>query len=322
MRMISLAAVLHITLAGLVSAQQAPQFSLHMLNPFLYQPAAAGIDNSLLLSGSYRNQWIGLPGSPVSLNLSAQMPLLGNGIGLQVEKESIGSWEQTSASAAYALHTRTSKTGTLSFGIRAGFLQQQLDGSSVRTPGTEFLDEGTPATHNDPLLSVAVESGSSYTLQAGILYRNNRFTTGFSAINLLENTVRSNTLTFTTKRTGFLTVGYRMPIGRKWDFTPSALLKTDLTQLQLDLSAMLQYRENIFAGASFRGYSSNSIDALALFAGAKVNEKLSAAIAFDLGLSSLRQTHDGSLELNLNYSLGKTFGQGRPPNIIYNPRSL
>ncbi len=322
MRLVSLAYLFSAALAGIASAQQPPQYSLYMLDPFLYHPAAAGLDQTLLASGTYRSQWMGLPGSPVSFNLSAHMPLLGNGVGIQLQQESIGSWNQTSASAAYALHTRTGKDGTLSFGLRAGFFQQQLDGSSVRTPGTTFLDEGTPASHNDPALSISLESGNTYSLQAGVLYRNNRFLAGFSAINLLENSVRANTLTFTTKRTGFLTLGYSLPLGRKWELSPSALLKSDLTQTQLELSALLHYRENIFAGASFRGYSANSIDAVVLVAGANVNEKLSAALAFDRGLSPLRNVHDGSLELNLTYSLGKSFGQGSPPTIIYNPRSL
>jgi len=64
------------------------------------------------------------------------------------------------------------------------------------------------------------------------------------------------------------------------------------------------------------------LDAVALMAGFKLNEKLSVGYAYDIGLSALNSVSSGSHELLLNYNLGAPIGKGRPPAVIYNPRSL
>ena len=83
-----------------------------------------------------------------------------------------------------------------------------------------------------------------------------------------------------------------------------------------------RYNENIFVGGSLRGYHGNSIDAVALMGGFKLSEKISIGYAYDLGLSRLKTVNSGAHEILLNYNLGAPIGQGKPPSIIYNPRSL
>ena len=83
---------------------------------------------------------------------------------------------------------------------------------------------------------------------------------------------------------------------------------------------MLRWRENIFAGASFRGFGNNSKDAAMLIAGLKLNEKTTLAYAFDVPLSPLNTVNRGSHELLLRYSLNKPIGIGKLPPVIYNPR--
>ena len=64
--------------------QQPAQYSMYMLNKYAFNPAYAGMDNSLSLTGVYRNQWLNLDGNPVSQNFNVHMPLyiVGGGIGL------------------------------------------------------------------------------------------------------------------------------------------------------------------------------------------------------------------------------------------------
>jgi hypothetical protein len=90
----------------------------------------------------------------------------------------------------------------------------------------------------------------------------------------------------------------------------------------MEFSVLTKYNENIFAGASFRGYRTESLDAVAFLAGFRLSEKLTLHYAYDLTISNLNAVSNGSHELLLNYNLGKPIGKGRPPKIIYNPRSL
>ncbi len=55
--------------------QQVPVFSQHFVNPYLYNPAFAGIDGAFSVFLTYRDQWVGIEGSPVTANLSFHMPL-------------------------------------------------------------------------------------------------------------------------------------------------------------------------------------------------------------------------------------------------------
>ena len=131
-----------------------------------------------------------------------------------------------------------------------------------------------------------------------------------------------NTLSFQLDRTYFFNAGYRFDLGKNITLRPSVLVKSNISQTQIDFSLITRYNENIFIGASFRGYQSESLDAVALIGGFKLNEKFTLGYSYDLTLSNLKAVSNGSHEIVINYNMGKQIGKGRPPKIIYNPRSL
>jgi hypothetical protein len=97
-------------------------------------------------------------------------------------------------------------------------------------------------------------------------------------------------------------------------------LKSDFNETQIEASAMLRWRENMFVGASYRGFGERSRDAAVVFIGFKANEKTTLGYAYDLPLSALSIANRGSHELFVRYSLDKPIGVGKLPPIIYNPR--
>lgn len=305
------------------SAQQAPQYSMYMLNPFSFNPAYAGYDNSLSLTGVYRSQWVGLEGAPEtrSLNVHSPLYLLGGGVGVSMESENIGSWKQTSVFGSYAYTLPTSR-GSLSVGISAGFLQRELDGASVRTPGTILDDEGNPIDHQDPILTTGLHSGAGLSFNAGLFYRSGNLDAGLSVLNLSETTIDMGDIKFKPDRTFFAFLKYRLPLTEALQLEPAALVKSTGEQTQIDFSTLIRFRQNLFAGVSYRGYNSETQDAIVLLSGIKLNEKLSLGYAYDLTSSSLKTVSSGTHEILLNYNLNKPIGQGRPPVIIFNPRSL
>lgn len=307
----------------IVNAQQPAQYSLYQFNKYAFNPGYAGLDNSLSMTGVYRAQWVGLPGNPVTQNFNAHMPLyvIGGAAGVGVENETLGSWRQTAFTASYAKQLFVGKTGLLSLGLSAGWVQRQLDGSKVRTPSTE-VDDLDNVFHNDPTLGSSLEGGAGPTAHLGAFYQGEKLEVGISAINLIGNKLKLSNTEFEQERNYFLYMGYQLDLSKNLSAIPSILLKTDVYQTQIDFSVTAQYNENIFVGASLRGYHTNSLDAVALMGGFKLTEKISIAYAYDLGLSNLKTVNTGSHEILLNYNLGKPIGKGRPPAIIYNPRSL
>jgi type IX secretion system PorP/SprF family membrane protein len=304
-------------------AQQPAQYSLYMLNRYVYNPAYAGLQNTLIASVAYRNQWPGFPGNPVSQVVNAHMPLYiaGGGVGMTLENESIGSWKQTSGLLTFNIQKEV-LNGVFSAGVSAGLLQKQIDGSKVRTPGTIFDDLGNPVNHQDALLTTSVESGLGPFFHTGFYYMGEKLEVGVSALNLLENQIDMGPIKFRPRRTFTLMGNYRFDVGKKITAQPSLLVKSDISQTQMEFSLLTTFNENIFAGASFRGYHSESLDAVAFLTGFRLNEKLMLFYAYDLTLSNLNQVSSGSHELLLVYNLGKAIGKGIPPKIIYNTRSL
>ena len=305
-------------------AQQAAQYSLYMWNKHAFNPAYAGMENSLSITGVYRSQWANLPGNPVSQAVNAHAPFYfaGGGVGISLENQTLGSWKQTTTALSYDYQMVVNNSGVLSLGLSAGFIQRQFDGTLARTPQGLFDDEGNYLGHSETTLPFTIETGSAPTFSFGAFYQGEKLEVGISATNLAENEISLSTISFVPERTYYLYTGYSLDLSRKIQLRPSLLVKSDVYQTQVDISLVARYNENIFAGATFRGYDSNSQDALALIGGVKLNEKISFGYAYDLTLSGLSNVNNGTHEILLNYNLGKQIGQGKPPIIIYNPRSL
>ncbi len=317
-------AIILLTMLGIQSvAQQTPQYSLYMLNPFGFNPAYAGMDNTLSLTGAYRNQWVGIEGNPRNQHLNAHMPLylVGGSVGVVFESESIGSWTQTTVKGAYS-YALPMGQGVLSLGLGAGWLQRQLDGSKVRTPDTQIDDQGNPIDHQDPLLTIGKMRGSGWVIDAGAWFATDRFEMGVSVLNAAAGSADLGLVKYRARPSAHLFARYNYELSRQLTLQPSVLVKSIGVQTQADFSLAVRVREQFFVGASWRGYGTQTQDAIVAFAGLKLSERMHLGYSYDLTRSSLNTVSNGSHELLLRYQLDKPVGQGQPPPIIYNPRSL
>lgn len=306
-----------------LKAQQGIQYSLYMMNRFNYNPAYAGLDYAISLNGTYRKQWVDLPGSPANSSINAHMPLYiaRGGLGIQLETDLIGVQESTWVQMAYNYQLELGN-GILSLGLGAGLLQRSLDGSQIRTPDGSYDETNGVIIHNDQLLPLTEESGQSPTFDVGIYYKGEVFEGGISVRNLTEPAIGLTTLDIQTTRTFFATFSAQLDLGYTIALQPSFMVRSDLVETQTEISLLGVYNQQFAAGASLRGYSTNSLDAMAVIGAWNVNENLRLAYAYDLTISALNNVSNGSHEIMLNYRINKTIGQGRPPKIIYHPRAF
>ncbi len=307
-------------------AQQPPQYSMYMLNKYNYNPAYAGLDNSLSITGIFRKQWVNIESSPVTQNINVHMPLyyLGGGFGINLENDQLGVERNTSGSISYNYFVPVSKKSMISFGIGAGAIQKSFDGSKLRAPDGDYT-EPPVLDHDDDLIPIGKVSATAPYFNAGIYFYNEKLEIGLSANNLIEPiaTLEAEELiNIKFIRNYFFIFVYSFEISRNLTLHPSFFAKSDLIQTQLEFSTIVKYNDNIFGGASFRGYNANSIDAVIFIVGYKLNEKVTLAYSYDLTLSGLSDVSKGSHEILLNYNLNKLIGKGTPPKIIYNPRFL
>jgi len=305
-----------------LAAQQTPQYSLYMLNQFGQNPAYAGLDNTLSATGVYRSQWLGLAGAPVTQIMSAHMPLnvISSGIGIQFENDVVGASQRTAATFAYSYHVELNRSSRLSIGLSGGLIQQSLDGALFRTPEGTYEPDQNIIIHNDETLPIGIVSTQVPTFSAGVFYQAENLEMGLGVLNLQESTANFTDLSLKLRRSYYLSASYNIELTRTLILKPSVQVKSDIVQTQIEASTLVRYKDNFFLGASYRGFTPSSQDALVALGGFKLNEKWTIGYAYDITLSALKTANNGSHEILLNYNFGKPIGQGVPPKIIYNPR--
>ena len=305
--------------SGLIS-QQTSQYSQAMFNKYAFNPAFAGLDFSLSANLVYRNQWESIQSNPTEIHINAHIPMYvwSGAVGGMIERRSFGVINQTSVSGSYNYITDT-PFGLISFGGRLGMTQLALNGEDIITPEGIYIGG---FSHNDPILLEGRDQGFGLRWDVGSFFYNKQMQIGVALSSLpttkisLENTSFSQT----THVNAFFQ--YNFPFNDEIELMQSILLKSDLNEIQSDISSLFKINGNIFGGISLRGYSSRSLDALVIIAGMKISENYTLSYSYDIGLSGLRRGHEGTHEILLNYNLRKLIGTGQPPKIIYNPRYL
>lgn len=117
-----------------VSAQLAPMAAVYYQNPYLANPAFAGMSDKIVVNMGYRNQWRVIPGSPVSQSVTADYKLENKkiGVGLNLYNDKAGLIKRTRAMGTYAYHLPlNSENEYMHFGLSLGVMVERLDNESM-----------------------------------------------------------------------------------------------------------------------------------------------------------------------------------------------
>jgi len=302
-------------------AQQFARYSMPGRDIVQFNPAYAGLDNSLSITGAYRAQWSGLEGRPVGQRLSAHLPVyfLSSGVGVEVERDQIGARFINAFGLSYN-YQLVRGASVWSVGLSARMMQLGVDGSLLRTPSGLYEDPNT-VIHNDDLLPSGQVNNSSVSFGAGLFYQSETINAGLSAKNLNGAVIAFPGFDYSLEREYHAYLRLRFDVIRNVEVYPMVYAASTNTQTQIMAGATVRYRENIFAGAAYRGHSGPTTDAVVLSGGLNISEKLTLAYAFDVTLSELNSVQSGSHEVSLKYNLRQRIGAGVPPPIIFYPRA-
>ena len=317
--------IIYICSLGMLQAQQLPQYSLYMLNPYAFNPAVAGTDNTLVLNGVYRQQWSGLLGAPVGQHVNMHLPVyrFSSGVGLRLDNDVIGAHRTTQVALSYAYQLELGRSSLLALGVSGGYMQYALDGAKLRAPDGTYEEPGGTFTHNDAFLPEGNITAGALWGEAGIYFQHEDMQLGLAVQPAFApdlEPVAGGAFRIRPVRHYVFTGAYKASLGDNVSIRPSILAKTDFSVTQIEISAVFNWRDYIFAGASFRGVIRDARDAAVVLAGWQINERSTVAYAYDLPLSALQAVNRGSHELMLRYSLNKPVGRGILPPVIYNPR--
>ncbi len=305
---------------GVSHGQQLPQHSQYMLNKYRDNPAYGGLERSLSVFTSYRDQLSTFTGNPKTFYIGADMPFyLWNGaLGFTLYNQRAGVFSNTNLKLSYN-YVMGTQIGFLSFGGRVGIDHIAVDGSGIITPDGSY--EGV-FNHNDPTLDINRFSGIGLSWELGSYFFGSNIEAGIVVSEFPTHPYSIGDATYNKNLSSSLFIQYKLNLRNGVKLAPSVMVKADRAVFQTDLGAYAKFNDNLLFGLNFRGYSPTSVDALTVLVGTNIGRKYFVTYSYDFGLSQLRSLHQGSHELMLSYNLQKLIGIGLPPKIIYNPRSL
>lgn len=304
----------------LAGGQQQPQWTQYMVNKYGHNPAYGGLERSLSIIASYRDQNDGFPGNPRTVYLGADMPFyLWNGaLGFTFYNQQTGVFSHSDLKVSYN-YVYGTQAGFLSFGARAGLNFLNVNGSGIITPDGNY--EGV-INHNDPILDIVPFNGLGLSWEAGVYFMGRKLEAGLAINDLPSHAFSVGDADYTKSFSVSLFGQYKTKINDDIELIPSAMVRADAAVVQTDIGALGYYRDEVIGGINLRGYSPGSFDALGIIIGTGIGRNYRLIYSYDIGISSVRRYHQGSHEITLTYNLRKLIGMGLPPRIIYNPRDL
>jgi type IX secretion system PorP/SprF family membrane protein len=301
-------------------AQQDVLYSQYFFNQLAINPAYAGNDDVLNITGLSRKQWFGLNGSPTTFSVFGHTPLLTNhgvdrtysdgkrhffspnnqiGLGMVLCSAHVGVSNNFLASFAYSYKILLSDEERLSFGLQGSVfnfhqLYNQLDN----------INTFDPVFQNN--ISV-----TKFNVGAGVFYETARYYAGLSVPEIIENHLNPENASGEKQlRQYFITGGYLFYLNLNIKIKPTFLLRyTDGLPPGFDISANVLYKDKTWIGISYR--YNNAVSLIGEFL---ATSKFRIGLAYDYPISRLHLVTHGSAELMLSYTFQKSTKR------IINPR--
>ncbi len=285
------------------NAQQNPQFTQYLQNPFVVNPGMTGVEEYLDFTLAYRNQWTGFEGAPRTATLSINVPthlLRGRmqrrggethtGIGAFLYTDDTGPIKKTGFYASYAYHLKVSREWFLSMGTFVGAEQFRFDSSEAI-----LLDNP-----NDIL--VQDFSGLDVDASLGVYLYSEFFFAGIAANRIFDQKLPYDSnggilVTGKSNRNFNFLLGSRIALNNDWEVVPSTLVKAvQNAPIQWDLNTKLVYQDKFWGGLSYRNQ-----DAIAGIAGLLLGNGFLVSYSYDYAISDFSGLQSGTHEIILGY---------------------
>ncbi|MCJ8164139.1 type IX secretion system membrane protein PorP/SprF [Pontibacter sp. E15-1] len=304
-------------------AQQQPQLSQYMQNNFLVNPAVAGIESYSDVRTSYRSQWLGVEGAPTTFYASIHAALNKrerstmsirhqkrngarvkpgagshyrvsphHGVGAVAKVDRAGLLRTSSLNLTYAYHLPLTQSINLSSGVYTGFTQFHINQRDM-----------VLQTPDDPFLNADGMNMMKLDLGIGLWMYSRSFFVGVSGAQLAHS--GNDVASLEGGPRGMLqphyyvTGGYRLPVARNLDITPSVMVKMAANkQAAVDVNMKALYAQKVWGGVSYRHQ-----DAAAVMAGVYVNYLLDVSYSYDFVTSEMSKARANSHEVVVGFKL-------------------
>ena len=272
--------------------QMFPLSDHYVYDALVINPAFAGCNDALSATIMYRNQWVGFKDSPKSYVLSVHTPIDNDriGLGLLIEKNSIGIFKETSFIGNYAYRMEL-RDGKLALGLGFGVTVYNV-----------AWNELVAIDANDALLMDAPTSAVLPAFSLGTYYYTKKYFIGISLPLFLSHELDKSTGNYkiSNNLSGynyFFTGGYEVGISSDVKLLPSLLIKYHPgNAVQIDYNAQLSLKDRIWLGIGYRNKNM-----LVGMLQCQLNYQVRLAYSYDLEFGSIGKYTNGSHEIVLNY---------------------
>lgn len=286
--------ILIITLSNAsIFGQDMPLFTHYYANPYIYNPAYAGIEGRPIVSLTHRQQWVGIEDAPVTSNLTFHMPVIGGfSMGLNVTQDQYGIFSTSGGLLSFAYSVPLGFNQYVTFGLSGGAKYQNIDFSSG-------IDLSDPAIIN-------IDPSTKLDGNAGLAYHIGGFSLGFALQNIF------NTSTFPTDsfdpgtlgliRNYMVTADYMLYFGNdEYIFQPYGSYRSfEGFSSQYEVGGIFHVKHMLWAGGSYRQHFG-----IIGMLGVKLKSAFSVAYAYEIPTDKAEGINKSSHEIHLNLAFGK-----------------
>jgi type IX secretion system PorP/SprF family membrane protein len=286
--------------AGESFAQQDPMYTQYMENILTLNPAYAGSKDLLSMMVVSRNQWVSMPGAPVTRSFAMHSPIKGQqmGLGFSFLSDHVGPVKQSGVYVDYSYTLSFSNRRSLSLGLKAGV--------NFFEAGIADLTTNDP---NDPVFANDINRNFLPNFGVGAFYFTPKYYFGLSIPKLVENKInKSGVSTQSISKEQmhiFFMAGYVFDINRIVKFKPSILTKyVKNAPISLDMTGTFLFYERFWLGAMYRvGDSFGGLMQI------QATNQLKIGYSYDLPINKLGAFNSGTHEIMVTFDFD--FGRGR-----------
>ena len=230
-----------------------------MYMPTAYNPAAAGEGDLMKVAGMHRMQYVDIKNAPMSTWFSFSSPFVigktHHGAGVRFLNDRYGLFTTQSLYVQYA-YRQPLGPGYLCVGLDLGFANVGFHGDSVNLSKMQDDYHDT----SDPVIPSGSKSDMKFDMGVGVYYSTATWWSGISYIHLTQplmewsDGTEGSSKEMRVRGTMYITGGYhfRLKNYREWMLTPSAMVMTDFTGWDVNLTLMCDYKDRYRWGLGYR----------------------------------------------------------------------
>jgi len=240
-----------------MQAQQEPHFAHYWAMEPSFNPAAAGKEQKINVTGAYAMTLMGFENAPRTMYIGADMPFrlfnVFHGVGVQIVNDKIGLFSHQRLVLQYAYKQKL-LGGVLSVGAQFGLLSEKFNGAGLDLENSE-----------DPAFTKSDATDIAMDLSAGLYYTHRDWYAGVSMLHITSPSVElGDRSILNISPAYYLTGGYNIRLRNPFlTIHPSVFGTYDGTNYRVDVTARVKYtheKKMLYAGVAYS--PDNSVTAL------------------------------------------------------------